>query len=62
MREQLEFRTVSAEALLVPQGAVSKTPCRGVWDRDKGIIMATSCLLQVAPGDRVEDCKDFCLT
>lgn len=33
------------------KGAVSKKPCRGVWKRNKGIRMATSCSMQVAPGD-----------
>lgn len=41
------------EALLIPQRAVSKKPCRGVCNRDKGILLVTSCSMQVAPGDRV---------
>lgn len=62
LREGWDLRTVPLEALLIPQRAVSKKPCRGVWDRSKGIIMATSYSMQVAPGDRVKACKDFCLT
>lgn len=34
----------------VSRRAVSKKPCRGVWDRGKSIIMATSCSMQVALG------------
>lgn len=51
LREGLDIRIVPAEAVLIPQGAVSKKPCRGVWKRNKGIRMATSCSMQVAPGD-----------
>lgn len=61
-RTRLELRTVPVEALLTPQRAVSKKPCRGVWNRNKGVIIATSYSMQVASGDRVKACKSFCLT
>lgn len=46
----------------VGRRAVSKKPCRGVWNRSKNITIATSCSMQVGPGDRVKAGKDFCLT
>lgn len=62
MREGLDLRTVPAEALLIPQRAVRRKPCGGVWNGNQSIGMAASYSMQAAPGDSVKACKDFCLT
>lgn len=43
LREELDLRAIPVQALLIPQGALSKTLEGCLEQRDRGIAMVTGC-------------------